>query len=489
MSLRTLARASGLYTLGSIAPKIGAFILLPVYVRFLSRAEYGTVALMTTVSGLLALILTLGLDGALMRMHFDREGRQRAALYTTLTLFSLAVSLIWVLAVGVVVGPFFPSLFAGVPFFPIGALTLIIAFTSVIQYVPTVLLRATGRAGYYVAYNLGTFVIASVASVLLVVVVRLGAAAVLLGQLTGAAVVFAVAVFLVFQRGEFAFDGRALGAALRFGLPLVPHSLSAWALRLSDRWLIGLLIGLPALQAQAAIGVYSFGYQIGYVISLIVISFNAAWSPYFYRIADQPPAPSLLRHVTTLVVAGLFALAVAVSALAPEIVAVIATERYAQAADVIPIVAFASVLQGLYTMLVTVIFFMRRTGRLAVLTVSAAMLNVALNVVLIPRLGIVGAAWSTLIAFVPWAAATWWYASRMYPVRLDYSRLGLLAGVAVLAVGVARLTVLPANPVAQGALHVVIGLAYAAFAAFVGIGLLDRLRGLTRTPLPQGEQA
>jgi O-antigen/teichoic acid export membrane protein len=489
MSLRVLARASALYTVGNIAPKIGAFILLPIYVRFLTRSEYGVIALLTTVSGLLALVLTFGLDGALMRLHFDVQGRARATLYSTLTLFTLGASAVLVAAVALVIGPFFPTLFAGIEFYPLGALTFLIAFTSTIQFVPSVLFRATGRAGMFLLYNLGTFLIASTVSVLLVVVVRMGAAGVLLGQLVGTVIVFGVAIGLIATLGRPSFSRSTLAGALRFGLPLVPHSLSAWALRLSDRWLIGLLIGLPVLQAQAAIGVYSFGYQVAYVISLIVISFNAAWSPYFFRVGSQPSAPILFQHVTTLVIAGLLILAVGVSALAPEVVNVVATSRYAEAAAVIPVIAFASVLQGLYTMLVTVIFFTKHTARLAVLTVSAAALNVGLNLVLIPRLGILGAAWSTLIAFACWAAATWWFASRVYPVHLDRARLTLLAGVAIVAVWLGELASIPGNPTAQGAVHLVIGLAYAVFASMVALGPFGSLRGLAPSTMTTGERA
>ena len=479
MSLRTLARASALYTLGNIAPKIGAFILLPIYVRFLTQAEYGSIALLTSLSGLLGLLLRFGMDSALMRLHFDVRGRERAGLYSTLTLFTLVVSGGAIAVVAAVTAPFFPTLFAGIPFFPLGALTILIAFTSTIQFVPSVLFRATGQPGWFITYNLGSFVLASAASVLLIVVFGLGASGVLLGQLVGAFVVFVVAVALIQRMGGWTFSRSSLAAALRFGLPLVPHSLSAWALRLSDRWLIGLLIGLPVLAAQASIGVYSFGYQIGYVISIIVVSFNSAWSPYFFRVGDSAYGPRLNQQITTLVVAGLLTLAVGLAALAPEVVAVMAGSRYAGAVDVIRVVAFASVLQGLYTMLVTVVFLSKRTGRLALLTLSSALLNVALNLVLIPSLGIMGAAWSTLAAYAFFAAATWWYARRFYALRLDVVRLGGLGALAAaVAIAVPRV-VMPGNPVLQGLAHLAIGGAFAVIAAAVAYQPLMSLRGLT----------
>ena len=489
MTLRSLARASALYTLGNIAPKIGAFVLLPIYVRFLTQAEYGSIALLTSLSGLLGLLLRFGLDSALMRLHFDVRGRERAGLYSTLTLFTLTVSGGATVLIAAATGPFFPTLFAGIAFFPLGALAMLIAFTSTIQFVPSVLFRATGQPVWFITYNLGSFFLASVASVLLIVVFGLGASGVLLGQLVGALVVFVVALLLVQRMGGWAFSRSSLASALRFGLPLVPHSLSAWALRLSDRWLIGLLIGLPVLAAQASIGVYSFGYQIGYVISIIVVSFNSAWSPYFFRVGEAPYAPRLNQQITTLVIAGLLTLAVGLSAMAPEVVNVMAGSRYAGAVDVIRVVAFASVLQGLYTMLVTVVFLSKRTGRLALLTFSSAALNVVLNLVLIPRIGIMGAAWSTLAAYAFFASATWWYARRMYPVRLDAARLGGLGGLAMVVSLLAPLVTVAGSPMVQGLAHLAIGAGFAVVAAAVAYQPLMSLRGLTAPRRASGEVA
>ena len=480
MSLRVLARASAVYTIGNIAPRFGAFILLPVYLRFLSPSEYGQFALLTSLSGVLGLVLTFGLDGALMRLHFEHQDRARATLYGSLTLFTIGASAAVTLLFGLAVAPFFSTLFAGIPFFPLGALTLLIAFASTIQYVPSVLFRANGQPGYFVAYNLGTFVVASLASVLLIVVLRLGVAGVLIGQLIGAVLIFGVAIGILKSLGAWSFSRTVLGSALRFGLPLVPHALSNWVLRLSDRWLIALLIGLPVVQVQAAIGVYSFGYQIASVISIIVISFNFAWSPYFFRIGDRPSAPILYRHITTLVIAGLLTLAVGLCALAPEIVNVVATSRYAKAVDVIRVVAFASVFQGQYTMLVTLIFFRKRTGRLALLTLGAGTMNFLLNFVLIPRFGIMGAAWSTLIAYGAWAIATTWFALRLYPIRLDLIRSLVLATAALAAVWLAAQVSLPDAPLAQGLAHLAIGAVYAAFAVLVAVRPLGAIRSLTR---------
>ena len=479
MSLRILAKHSALYTLGNIAPKFGAFLLLPIYVRFLSQADYGAVALMTSLAGILAIVYHLGVDGALMRLHFDTEGRARARLYITVAAFTLVASTILTGFAALTLGPAFESLFAGTPFVPLGVLALLLAFAGSLHFIPSVLFRASGQAGRFLAINVGSFALSSVMSLILVVIFDLGAAGVLLGQLISNVTIMAVSIVIVSRLGRLEFDPAALRASLGLGLPLLPHALSAWALRLADRWLIALFIGLPVLEARSQIGVYAVGYQLGFIVTVVVSSFNAAWSPYFFRIADRPQAPRFYADMTNVVLAGVLVLAVTASSLAPEIVALVARPGYEAAADVLPVIAFACVIQGAYTMFVTVVFFVKRTGPLAFITFASAALNIVLNVVLIPRMGIMGAAWATVGAYGFFASATYLYARRLYPINLAWVRLTILAIIGaglVLALRAAA----PGPSIPAAAIHLGAALGYLGVAALICREPLERLRTVSR---------
>lgn len=480
MSLRSLFRASAIYTIGNIAPKIGAFLLLPIYVRFLTQADYGALALLTSLAGILALVYHLGLDSALMRLHFDARGSAQARLYSTATLFSIGLGAVLTIVLALALGPFFETLFAGIAFIPLGGLALLIALMGSLQYIPSTLFRASGQAGRFLAVNLGSFLVSSVLSVVLVTIGGLGAAGVLTGQLVGSSAVFVVTLFLIGRMTPWTFDRGQLREALVLGLPLLPHGIAAWALRLADRWLIALLIGLPAIDARAQVGIYAVGYQLGFVVSIVITSFNAAWSPYFFQIGNRPSGARFYTAMTTVVIGGLMVLASGVSVLAPEVVAVIARPGYEAAADVLPIIAFASVFQGLYVMFVTVVFLAKRTSRLAAITLTAAGINVALNVALIPMLGILGAAWATLGSYVFFAAATFVYARSMFEMRIDWARLAAMFAIAVSGV-VAGRWLFPGPSVGGGVAHLGIGLAVAVAIVALAWTPLQRLREVSRS--------
>jgi O-antigen/teichoic acid export membrane protein len=390
--------------------------------------------------------------------------------------------------------PFFPRLFPGVAFWPYGALALAITATTALQYVPSSLFRALERPERFLAFGLGVFALGTTATILFLFVFERGAGGALAGQLVGGLGVVAVTAVMLARMPRRRFDRQLMGRALRFGLPLLPHGLAAWSLNFSDRWLIGLTIGLPTLATQAAVGIYSFGYLIGQGVALVAISFNAAWVPFWYARGDGERGPRLLREATTLVMGGLTALAVAVAAFAPELTRLLATRRWGDEAlgaiDVTVIVTFASLIYGLYFMLVSTIFLRRRTAALPLITLAAGLTNLTVNLLLIPRLGITGAAWATLAGYAMLAGVTWWFGTRSYPIAVDVPRLATLGAAAVLAVLAARLIRPEAVGVwISGPAHIAISVGFAALLLPLLAGPLSQFRGLLAAERIEGREA
>ncbi len=482
MTLRSLARGSLLITAANLIPRAGAFLLLPIYARFLTPAEYGTVSLAGSAALLLAITYRLGLDAALLRLHHDVDDRERRDLYGTVAIISLAavmaLTLVVLLALPLLLTP---SALAAIG--PVVVLALAIGGTNVFQYVPSVWYRASDQPGRLFVLSLVAFAATAGVTVLLVVVVRLGAIGSLAGQLAGAAVM-AVAAFVILAGGRPWRPRRDLARrAVDFGLPLLPHSAAGWLLNVSDRWILGLLLGLAAADALAAIGIYSFGYQLGYAIGLAAISFNAAWLPFLYQLSDAPLAPRILREATTLVVAGFGAAAAVLAIIAPDLVGLIAPPAWAAAADVTSVVAFASALNAAGLMLASGLYVARRTRIVPLLAFGAVAANLGVNLVLIPRIGIMGAAWATLVAYAVLALATGIAARRRYPLELDAPRLLAIGLAAVVPAVASRVLEVDLGPsVLQ---HLAWALVAVALAVLVGREPMRRMRRLAAAARPE----
>jgi O-antigen/teichoic acid export membrane protein len=478
--LRSLARGSALYVAGNLVPRFGAFLLLPIVTRFLGRADFGTVSLTASLALLLSILYRLGLDGALLRFHFDVDDRVRPGLYATLAALTgatVAVGSVLLTAMGAALDPGRP----GVPFVPFGLLALSIGGLMAFHYVPSVFFRAADRPGRYLLLALASFGVTAVATLVLVAGLRLGAAGALLGQLAGASVVGATAIAVLVGLRPRELRPELARRALSFGLPLLPQAMAGWLLSVSDRWLIGWLIGLSAAEALAAVGVYSLGYQLGYAVGLVAISFNAAWLPFFYRVGEGRHGPAVLRDMTTLTVAGFIALAGTMALLAPEIVGLMAPPEWSAAADVTAVVAFASVANAAGLMVSSVFTLTRRTRPLATVTLVAAGVNLSVNAALIPILGIMGAAWATLAAYIVLAGLAYVVGRRHYPILVDVPRLvtALVTGVTVVVVA-RQIPQTGAGPAL--ATHVVLALVLAALIALLVRAPAARLRTLAAAP-------
>jgi O-antigen/teichoic acid export membrane protein len=439
-TLRALVEGSAVYAIGNVLPRLGLFLLLPVYTLGMGPAEFGRFSLMISLAGLLTIVFRLGLDGALMRLQYEAEPADRGPWYWTLAAVTVLTGVAFSLFLATLGAPLFALAFPGIELVPTGLIAFGIAATAALQYIPTTRFRTTDRPGRVLAFGVAVFLASAVVTLWLVLILGAGALGGLLGQLAAGGATVAITL-AVLARQRFGLSLRLAREGLAFGLPLVPHSVAAWVLNLSDRWLIGALI-VNATLAHVMVGIYTLGYQLGQIVALVAFSVNAAWVPFFYQRGEGPHGPALLRELTTLSMGGLAMLGVSVSLLTPEAVAVLAPDSWGPDASlavlVTPLVALACLIQGLYLMAVSPIFLQRRTAVLPLITIAAGALNVALNVILIPVVGIVGAGLSTVVGYTTLALLTIWYARRSYDLQIDAGRVCGLIVAAILVVTAAR---------------------------------------------------
>ena len=228
------------------------------------------------------------------------------------------------------------------------------------------------------------------------------------------------------------FDRELLRRMNRFGLPLVPSGIALWALNFSDRFFLARLSG------QDDVGRYSIGVRIASAMVLLLVAFRTAWPAFAYSIDDEREAKRTYAFVLTYLLFVACWLSLALGVLAPWIVQVLArNEAFWPGADVVAPLAFAGALWGGYTVVAIGIGRLRRTQFNWVITGSAAAIDVALNLLLIPTYGIRGAAAAALTAFAFMFVVMAAYSQRLYPVPYQWRRVAtvLLTAGALTVVG------------------------------------------------------
>jgi O-antigen/teichoic acid export membrane protein len=462
--LRYGARSGAIFTVAGLIQRGTPLLLLPLYATALSPDQYGQIALVVAVTTVLGALLGLGLESTVIRetvrLADDASGRQR--FLNTVGIFATVAPLLAaVLAWGVLsaVG------FFGVP----SELLLLGVLATALQTTTTVFIgaaiRAQERLGAYLALTAVQAVGIAGTTLVLVLGLQMGTAGWLAGSLVGSVVGFLVGLVILGHRWSATFASPILRAALLFGLPLVPHTVSHWALNLSDRLVLANFVD------DASVGIYNLAYQVAAPISLLVVAMHQGVMPIYARAARDPDVRAGLRKVATFHVHFAAWLGLSAALLAPVVIVALFPGTYHNAAGLVPWIALGYVLFGFYVVPMDSLSLMiGRTRWLWVPTLFAAATNVTLNVALVPRFGVIAAAVDTPIAYMALLGGVVIARLRIGGPRIEYESTRIAAGVLILlALGVIGLVGFPAldnigSIVARVLLVVVGGVAVAVFA-------------------------
>jgi O-antigen/teichoic acid export membrane protein len=165
------------------------------------------------------------------------------------------------------------------------------------------------------------------------------------------------------------------------------------------------------------------GYTAGLVINALVIQpFTLAWGAAFWEISRSDDAPRTFARSLTWFLAIAAGMALLLSVVATDILRFLVGPAFEQSRYVVPFSAFAFVLYGAYTIGASGLSVVGRSGIVAATMGAAAAVSLVLNLILIPPLGIFGAAISTLIGYLVLAVLSGWMSLRHYPVPWQLGR-------------------------------------------------------------------
>jgi O-antigen/teichoic acid export membrane protein len=431
--LRQLAGQSAIYGLGGLVSRILAVLLLPLYTAYLEPDDLGAVGVLVALNAVLVTILRGGVSSAFFRFWFDspEPARQRTVLRTSFW-FTMGMATLGLVAGWVFAAPIAEALSLGDEEWLVRA--QFVGLWAQMNYEQlTAVFRVEQRASRFLAASLANVAITIGATVLLVVGLDEGALGVIVGNFTGTLVVYLA--LLAYRREQLGLelDRPLLRAMQKFGWPLVPSALALIAINFSDRLFIAHLASL------AEVGMYELGVRIASAMVLLLTAFRMAWPAFAYSIEDEDEARRTYAFVLTYLVAIASWAALGLGLLAPWLVRLLAptNDAFWPGERVVAPLAFAAALFAGYIVVSIGIGRARRTAFNWVVAGTAAVINVALNAVLVPAYGMEGAAAAAVVAFAVLFAFMAAYAQRIYPVPYQWRRVvtALAAAVALTLAG------------------------------------------------------
>lgn len=425
-----LLRHSAYYLLARGVPGLVNFVALAVYTRLLAPEDFGRYALVLVGVGLANVVIFQWLRLVLARfLPANRDAPERL-LGTILALFlMLAVT---VTGLGAIVALWWPD--------PIWRSLIALAVALLLAQawfeLNLTLAAAKLQPGSY-GRLLGSKAVIALAIGGTLAWIGLGAVAPLAGLLGAHLVAFALFGFAAWRGIHPRWpEAKDLRVQLRYGLPLTVTFALGWVVSGSDRIL------LAWLQDEGSVGLYAAGYDLAFQsLTLLLAVINTAAYPLAVTAMERGGNEAARRQLAQngeLIFAVAFGACAILIALTPQIVQVVfGAEFRGGAQTILPWVAAAAAIAGLKAYHFDLAFQLSYASHWQVVTgVIAALVNIVLNIVLIPPFGILGAAWATLAAFLVGMATSSLLGRRLFempnvlPLITKATFLGLVAGLA-----------------------------------------------------------
>ena len=390
------ARQIGLIGITNLLISLSGLILLPILTKTLPIEEYGTYVQIAVTIGLVPGIVMLGLPYTMVRFLAAAKSREEiqegyysivgittvTAGLTSLALFVLAEPIAAALfdnriaITQILVVIIFLECMSGLQFNYFRTFQQVKRYSGLIFFktcLQLVLVGALVLAGYGIfGATIGLFV-------------------------TNLVLFLIMGILIVSEIGVAVPKFRHLREYLSFGLPTVPGNLSSWVVNSSDRYMVALFLG------TAYVGYYSPGYSLGNIVNMFIapLSFMlpAVLSKH-YDDGNLKDVKTVLSYSMKYFLALAIPSVVGLSLLSKPLLTILSTPEIAEQGYLItPFLALTGLLFGLFAIIAEILVLEKKTSITGTIWILAAVLNLGLNIIFVPRIGIMGAAATTLVAY------------------------------------------------------------------------------------------
>ncbi|HTP13138.1 MAG TPA: oligosaccharide flippase family protein [Bacteroidota bacterium] len=416
--LLRLGKETAIYGLSSILGRLINFVLAPFYTNVLLTTENGVVAYIYAYIAFAYVVYCYGFEIAYMRYVSTLEIGDRKQNFSTPFLSLLATSVTLSSLIHI-----FSGTIAGWLSIPAQDSVLIryaawILCFDTLSVVPFASMRMDQQPKTFAALKLFNISLTVALNLVLILAVHMRAEGVFLANLIGSIATFLLTFAVVRSKFVPTFSTKLFRELLKYGLPLIPSGLAGMALQIVDRPIV------KALTNEGTLGIYQLNYRLGIAMMLIVGMFDYAWRPFFLTNAREPNARQLFAKVFTYFILALLLMFLAVSFFVDDLVRVEVFGKhffhpdYWVGTGIVPWILLAYVFNGAYVVFIAGAYLEKKTKHLPLVTGLGAAVNVGVNFLLIPPMGIMGAALATLASYAVMAVTMYFTSQRFY--RIDY---------------------------------------------------------------------
>ena len=423
--LRIVFRQSSLYFATLLLARAINFLALPIYARVFAPTQFAVYELITIFAGLAGIVIVLEVSQGVARFYPEAKNDQDRRCYASTAFWFTAMAYsAFCMFCAFGAEPISTWLLDSPDHQALFAIALLSIWSNGVCYLLQNQLRWQLQARHYAASTIIVTLLSQGIAIFLILVFDLGLKGLFLGSFIGGAAGGAIAYHFCRSSIVLKVDWGKLRTMLRFAAPLAISGLAVFAARYIDRFVIKELMTLDD------VGLYSVAARFASMASVFLGGFQAALLPLVTTFSKETRTPDDLARILRYFVAGVLCAIFALAVFSHEIMLLLAGPRYAGAHFLVPLLATATLLSGMYV-LAPGLWLSRRTGWMLSINLATAALAIGLNFALIPLWGMLGAALATMIAGLANFLAFFAGNQLTYRIPAAYTRILLATGLCI----------------------------------------------------------
>lgn len=430
--IQKISKNTFIYSIGNFAVRSVTFFLIPLYTHYLTGFEVGVIVLLELFELLYNAVAPLGMLAGLWR-YFNLEkktGREKRLISSTI-IFVLGTNI--VLLTILLFGSSWIAKYylSAADLAGLFRLFLIAMFLGLSRILFHTLLRVYEHAFRFIIFVFFDVLLLIVFTLWFVIGLNLGLNGVIFSKLITAFLIFIFTISYIFFKYGFTYHRGDVNRSLRYGFPLVFGGVSLLFLSMSDRFLIKEIISVEAS------GVYGIAHKFGLIFNMILVTpFLQAWHPIFFRLENSPSQKLTYQKIALYFIQIGVVVWLWVSIISKYLVKLTTPAEFHSGIIIIPWVAFSYLLFGLQNIFKAGTLLQGQTWALVRFTVSCAILNIILNLLIIPRWNILGAAIASTVSYFVMLVLVLQLSQKSLPINWLWGKMLSVVALGVLFAGV-----------------------------------------------------
>ncbi len=427
--IKQTVKHTSIFAFGKVSAKLVGFILLPIYTKEIAVSDYGVLGLLEIVELLGSHILSVGLPLSLMRWHsLEKNEIKRKQWVFTNFVFLLVLSVLSLVLIFPTKDSLSDLIFNSTEYSNFFIYVFLSILFITLSKIPQTILRIEEKSILYSISVVCQFSLSLVLNIYFVAIKKWGVEGILIAHVISNGALFLILLPYLIKRMRPWFDVNELKDMLIFGLPFVLSAISATVLNLGDRYL------LTKLSSLSEVGLYSLGYKFSNILKILVVDSFALGLPIvgWKIIRDNSNPKRFFSKVLTYLTFILVWLGVGLSSYAQGIIHLFALNKsYWDGYVVVPFLALGVIFVGMQKVYFFELQVSQKTKFISFIITTAAIVNILLNLLLIPPYGMLGSAYATVLAQFWSVLLAYYYTQKYYPVHYEISKILKLFGVAI----------------------------------------------------------